>query len=1002
MKAKKLLALLLTGAMAAALGTFAIACNKGNNPDAGGTGGGGGEGGGGGTTADYTLDETEYYLAGNGAGDLKQNNWSETNPCLPLVRDESADHNVFTITIDMYARDEFKIVHDNSYTGEIGFSAVTPYEVLEGGYSNGDANAKGPVSKNADGEVVFYEGGGFGGNITLELGHDGTYKFSLHTYPDGEADTKITWEKLEDLKPQSDMYLVGSFNDFGFDEKVLATNHMTASGEIWRGTIEITAADCKYDATGAAGTEYAMLGVRNEVPDDNNIKQVYIDKSDAYTTGINENDEYNLVPAGVYTVTYNSADNSVTIKAGAHDIYFIGSMNGWSETMGDEWKLTENLTTGMWTGYIEITEDDYVEGGNHAELKLFNKLGSRYYPDGMGNNIELTAGDWGFSYNPETDEVKYEKSTYFVVGSFTNAQGEADDDNYNFKLNADSSIKLNATSTENVYTADYNFPDVSAKYSWVAPGVFALKVVYGTTVAGVMPNTTWYGGGEKGEDNVLIPSAGEYTVTFNAETGAVTVAETVHEVTVTFNLNYTDATGAPAAQTITSGTKATKPTPDPDRTGFTFDGWYTAAEEGTKFDFDTAITADTVLYAHWIDNSQIQADATVTFNYNYGAEDADYASKPADVEKTADSESHFVTLPAEPTREGYYFLGWYTAAEEGTKFDADTVVTATQTVYAHWRAIDQFGNDYHLVGKVSGHDGKGKEWNPENKEMMLTHSNDHPTDNIFTISIRLFAGNVFKILGVYEWAQPEIAFDKVSGGNGSLVADGTNIKVAVSGDYVLTLNTNEGQGHEVLTYTVEPLPYTNDMYFVLGTTETKMTAGTEAWTGYITVDGEKPLKLIDKYDGNKEYPVGDGNLAAGEYFVKFNVEAKTVEYEKCEFYLVGSFTDENGKADDSYNFKLSAKAAKKLTKGDGNIYTIDLEVKDVSAEYTWVKPGVFAIKIVYGTILGDIKDWHGVGADFTNQYADKSSDGNILPKTVGTYTITIDASSFEITITKTA
>ncbi len=990
MKAKKLLALLLTGAMAAALGTFAIACNKGNNPDAGGTGGGGGggEGGGGGTTADYTLDETEYYLAGKGAGDLKQNGWSETNPCLPLVRDESADHNVFTITIDMYARDEFKIVHDNSYTGEISFSAVTPYEVLEGGYSNGDANAKGPVSKNADGEVVFYEGGGYGGNITLELGHDGKYKFSLHTYPDGEADTKVTWEKLEDLKPQSDMYLVGSFNDFGFDEKVLATNHMTANGEIWRGTVEITAADCKYDATGAAGTEYAMLGVRNEVPDDNNIKQVYIDTSDAYKTGINENDEYNLVPAGVYTVTYNGADNSVTIKAGAHDIYFIGSMNGWSETMGDEWKLTEDSTTGIWSGTITVTKNE--------QLKLFNKLGGNYYPDGMGNDIEISAGDWAFTYNPETDEVKYEKCEYYVYGTFV------DGDNHiqNFVIVKDLTPIM--TESDGKYVATVNVTDVSkvvdgtSDYKWLATegdnAIFAIKVVYGTVLGGRKAD---YGIGDKGDANYFFHEAGEYTVTFDPATKAITVAEVVHEVTVTFNLNYTDATGAPAAQTITSGTKATKPTPDPDRTGFTFDGWYTAAEEGTKFDFDTAITADTVLYAHWIDNSQIQEDATVTFNYNYGAEDADYASKPADVEKTADSESHLVTLPAEPTRKGYYFLGWYTAAEEGTKFDADTVVTATQTVYAHWRAIDQFGNDYHLVGKVSGHDGEGKEWNPENKEMMLTHSNDHPTDNIFTISIRLFAGNVFKILGVYEWAQPEIAFDKVSGGNGSLVADGTNIKVAVSGDYVLTLNTNEGQGHEVLTYTVEPLANPNDMYFVLGTTETKMTAGTEAWTGYITVDGEKPLKLIDKYDGNKEYPVGDGNLPAGEYFVKFNVEAKTVEYEKLTYYIAGSLYIDGEKV----AYTITAKSPKLV--GDGNVLSVDLVVTNVTEYYTsdLGTDGILKIKVVYGSVLGGVKDWLGDldSSASTNKVANK---GDLYFQAEGTYTVSIDITSKKITITE--
>ncbi len=74
------------------------------------------------------------------------------------------------------------------------------------------------------------------------------------------------------------------------------------------------------------------------------------------------------------------------------------------------------------------------------------------------------------------------------------------------------------------------------------------------------------------------------------------------QYTVTFNLNYTGATGAPAAQTVNSGGKANKPT-DPTRQGYTFGGWFiTAAATGTAFDFNTAITANTTLYAKWTES----------------------------------------------------------------------------------------------------------------------------------------------------------------------------------------------------------------------------------------------------------------------------------------------------------------------------------------------------------------------------------------------------------------
>jgi len=46
------------------------------------------------------------------------------------------------------------------------------------------------------------------------------------------------------------------------------------------------------------------------------------------------------------------------------------------------------------------------------------------------------------------------------------------------------------------------------------------------------------------------------------------------------------------------------------------------------------------------------------------------------------------TLPANPTRSGYTFGGWYTAVSGGgTAFTASTTVTASLTVYAKWTAV---------------------------------------------------------------------------------------------------------------------------------------------------------------------------------------------------------------------------------------------------------------------------------------------------------------------------
>lgn len=57
------------------------------------------------------------------------------------------------------------------------------------------------------------------------------------------------------------------------------------------------------------------------------------------------------------------------------------------------------------------------------------------------------------------------------------------------------------------------------------------------------------------------------------------------------------------AQEVESGAKATKPT-DPTKEGYTFDGWYSDKELTKAFDFATAITADTTVYAKWTEDKK--------------------------------------------------------------------------------------------------------------------------------------------------------------------------------------------------------------------------------------------------------------------------------------------------------------------------------------------------------------------------------------------------------------
>ncbi len=71
---------------------------------------------------------------------------------------------------------------------------------------------------------------------------------------------------------------------------------------------------------------------------------------------------------------------------------------------------------------------------------------------------------------------------------------------------------------------------------------------------------------------------------------------TMPTFTVSFN---TDGGSSVSSQTIKYGNKVTKPTTNPTKSGYTFDNWYTDDTYTTKFDFDTPITSDTTIYAHF-------------------------------------------------------------------------------------------------------------------------------------------------------------------------------------------------------------------------------------------------------------------------------------------------------------------------------------------------------------------------------------------------------------------
>ena len=177
-------------------------------------------------------------------------------------------------------------------------------------------------------------------------------------------------------------------------------------------------------------------------------------------------------------------------------------------------------------------------------------------------------------------------------------------------------------------------------------------------------------GGEKIESNTKVIATGPQTLY---------VHWAANNYTVTFDANGGDSASESQKNVTYDGVYGDLP--EPTRTGYTFEGWFTEEEGGEEINSTSKvnITDHQKLYAHWSINTY-----TIVFNFGNGTY----------IEMENVKFNSTIPYPSNPAKEGYTFDGWDT--NDSLLPASDLNITAQWTINEYDIAFD-FGNGTTVV-----------------------------------------------------------------------------------------------------------------------------------------------------------------------------------------------------------------------------------------------------------------------------------------------------------------
>ena len=349
---------------------------------------------------------------------------------------------------------------------------------------------------------------------------------------------------------------------------------------------------------------------------------------------------FNGTTTGIYTVTFNSGVPSqirANCPATAPDAptkrgyIFNGWLNG-----GTPYDFTQNVTQNIYLTADWVPKSYTVKFDTNGGTAIADK--TLTWDDKVLDGVSDPT-------KPGYDFAGWTFDGGNVLTRTTYANLAADD--------TVTSITLTAQWTLHLYTVtlDANGGTFDASGSTVAQDT--MQVTYGGNFEQMpIPRYKgyffrgWYdekwGGRQYGDED----GHGTYTYDKTGDCTLYAMWEEAPLCTVTFNPNGGTLTGAETCQEK-QNERIQRPYEEPIREGHNFRGWYTdaACKPEQKWDFDDPIPGNMTLYAGWDILSYVirvkfangEPDSIINQNYD-----------------TA------ITVPDDPTREGYTFIGWDT------------------------------------------------------------------------------------------------------------------------------------------------------------------------------------------------------------------------------------------------------------------------------------------------------------------------------------------------------